>query len=348
MSARTWSGVFALLAALSSGCGGAGSGPASAPPAAPAKVQNGGVKEADWPPSHSRRRRSSASASRLPRWRSPSGPTAQLRGRGISPPGKIADGRKPGGGHPPRGERSAAPGAQVTRGQVLFRVVPMVAAQRDLRLTAESELTAAKARLEAARRRQARAEQMLRDQVGSVRADEEARNETTQAQVAFDAARPGSSESRSLRWTPMPAWWSRPGRRNAASAPRRAGQKVAAGSPLFSLADYSRLWLRVPVYAGDLVELDPRAPAQVGKIGERPGRCVPHRPWAPRPPPTRLRTPWTVTMNCPAAHPIRARRCTFRSSSAARTRRSRFHGQRSSMTIGAAPGCTRSSRPTSL
>ena len=42
------------------------------------------------------------------------------------------------------------------------------------------------------------------------------------------------------------------------------GQTVAAGAPLFEVVSFDPVWIRVPVYSGDVNSLAPNAPARVG------------------------------------------------------------------------------------
>lgn len=49
------------------------------------------------------------------------------------------------------------------------------------------------------------------------------------------------------------------------------GQTVPAGAALFEVLDLSRVWVRVPVYVGDLSEIDGNSPVAVGPLTARPG-----------------------------------------------------------------------------
>jgi RND family efflux transporter MFP subunit len=165
-----------------------------------------------------------------------------------------------------------APGSQVAKGQILFRLLPLVGAQRDLRVTADNELAAAKTRLETARLRQVRADQMLRDQVGTARAHEDARQEVKQAEVAFEGAR---ARLERIEQGPLDSDVSLSVAAPAASVVRQLfaapGLKVSGGAPLLELVDYTTMWLRVPVYAGELAEFDVHAAARIERLGGRPG-----------------------------------------------------------------------------
>jgi RND family efflux transporter MFP subunit len=169
----------------------------------------------------------------------------------------------------------------------ILRLVPLVAGQGDLGVEAARELAAAQARHEAARQRAARAEQMLADRAGSVRSLEEARAELRVARADLDAAQARAARAARNSFDPNGGLVLR--------APREAvlagmhvgvGQTVAAGAPLFELVSTDPLWVRVPVYTGELADLDATAPARVRALGspldapDREGTPVPSPPMA--------------------------------------------------------------------
>ena len=49
------------------------------------------------------------------------------------------------------------------------------------------------------------------------------------------------------------------------------GQTVPGGALLFDLVNTERVWIRVPVYVGDLGHLDPKADAMVSPLAAKPG-----------------------------------------------------------------------------
>lgn len=151
-----------------------------------------------------------------------------------------------GSGSPP------APGTFVQRGQVLFEITPLLPLPRDLRVTAEADLEQAKTRWETAKLRQARADKMLKDDVGTVRAQEDARNELELARSAVEAAQARLDQ---IKRAPLEGDVTL-----AVRAPRDGmirqilaapGQPVSGGAALFEVADLKSFWLRVPVYAGE-------------------------------------------------------------------------------------------------
>ena len=268
MSPRIRSILVLVGAATWSGCGSPGTGP-SPQATPPAVVRSGGVKEADLatitlaPQAEQRLAIETApvTVGRVTRSRT-------LAGEVVIPPDRSQLVLSPVAGTLAAEGDLPPAGSAVSKGQTLFRVLPIVPAQRDMRVTAEAELTAASSRLEAAKLRYARAEQMLRDQVGSKRALEEAGSELKQAETAAEAARARVDQ---IRQAPLDADVSIPIAAPAAGTLRQLlvapGQKVAAGAPLFEITDYSTLWLRVPIYAGELPDLDPSAAAMVENVG---------------------------------------------------------------------------------
>jgi RND family efflux transporter MFP subunit len=144
-------------------------------------------------------------------------------------------------------------GQTVTKGQPVLRLTPVVGVQPDLKAAYEADLQGAKARLDAANQQLERARQLLRDLAGSQRDVENATLEAAQAKAAYDATvtRLGRLETNPLEadFTMNIASPQDGVIRSLTAGP---GQIVAAGAPLFEVADLSRVWLRVPVYSGEL------------------------------------------------------------------------------------------------
>ena len=144
-------------------------------------------------------------------------------------------------------------GQTVGKGQPVLRLTPMVGVQPDLKAAYETDLQAAKARLDAATQQLERARQLLRDMAGSQRDVESASREFAQAKAAHDAT---ATRLGRLSTNPLEADFTltitSPENGVIRSLTAGAGQTVVAGAPLFEVADLSRVWLRVPVYSGDL------------------------------------------------------------------------------------------------
>jgi membrane fusion protein, heavy metal efflux system len=175
----------------------------------------------------------------------------------------VASGRVPQGG------------ASVQRGELLYRLLPLERESRgqDLRAQAERDLGTAQARLEAARLRFQRAEQLLRDGAGSQRNLEEAKLELSQVEVAEKAARD------QLNYLSQTAFDSAQGL--AIEAPQSGmvlktyvspGQVVPAGATVVDIARTDPVWIRVPVYVGELRDLSGSRSILVHAIGATPGK----------------------------------------------------------------------------
>lgn len=150
------------------------------------------------------------------------------------------------------------PGATVEAGASLLRLVPFAPADRDTRARAQRELAAARATLEAAEARLARAKALAAEQAGSRRAVEEATatRDTARADVTMAEAR-----ARATEVTPLLSDVRMDVRAPQAGVLRSLavadGQSVAAGALLAEVVAVKGLWVRVPLYSGDLARLAP-------------------------------------------------------------------------------------------
>jgi len=165
-------------------------------------------------------------------------------------------------------------GAPVQRGQLLFRLTPLERESRglDLRAQAEKELGTAQARVEAAKSRFRRAEQLLRDGAGSQRNLEEAKLELAEAEVAEKGARD------QLEYLSRTRFDSAEGL--AIEAPDAGiviktyvspGQIAPAGTAAMDIARVNPIWIRVPVYVGELKDLSANRSVVIHPIGATPG-----------------------------------------------------------------------------
>jgi cobalt-zinc-cadmium efflux system membrane fusion protein len=135
--------------------------------------------------------------------------------------------------------------------------VPLLPADRDLRITAERDLATARAALDAARAKAARAERLFQDGSGSRRALEEAQAELATAQASYNAAQERlTSVNRSHVNQANELLVTAPLDGVVVTVAAGPGQTVAASASLAQLTSLGRLWVKVPVYAGDARELD--------------------------------------------------------------------------------------------
>ncbi|KAF0171380.1 MAG: RND family efflux transporter MFP subunit [Limisphaerales bacterium] len=173
------------------------------------------------------------------------------------------------------------PGVQVKRGQALFQLLPILSPTERVNVAtalsdAQSSVAGAKALLEAARVTLARAERLVKAEAGSQRAVDDAR-----AAVAVGEANLKAAETRVVTFaavlkdfeagsvTALPVTAPLDG---LVMAVRTSGaQQVASGAVLLEITALDPLWVRVPVYAGEVNTLQPNATVQVTRLGARPG-----------------------------------------------------------------------------
>ena len=241
--------------------------PPSSHASPPAKVANG-VKEADLATvtlSPEAEQRLGVKTARVEKRRLPH--TMRLGGEIIALPGRQAFVTAPVAGIvlAPEGSWPQS-GVRVRKGQALLRLLPLPA-ERDLLGTPE-EVALKKIQFEVAQARAKRAAQLLADNAGSEKAHEEAISALASAEAAFKAAAARLRlaqnlvpDSAALALSTMTLASPFDGViRQINVAPQ---QTVATGAELFEVASQHPVWVRVPIYVGDLSTLDPQQPAQV-------------------------------------------------------------------------------------
>ncbi|MGE0392957.1 MAG: efflux RND transporter periplasmic adaptor subunit [Vicinamibacterales bacterium] len=164
-----------------------------------------------------------------------------------------------------------AVGASLAAGQTVLTLVPFAPAERDVRVEAERVVAEATGRQEMLRKRAERARQLVQDGAGSRRAVEEADADVAVADAALRAARErlalaarGINASGAVMLTAPHAALLR-------ALHVMPGQAVAAGAPLFELVRLDTVWLRVPLFAGELDTVDRRASVEVVPLGAAAG-----------------------------------------------------------------------------
>lgn len=154
-------------------------------------------------------------------------------------------------------------GSEVTRGQLLFRLVPIQPADRDAAVDARQAADTALARRLVAEQRTRRAEQLVKDGSGSRRALEEAQAELTIADAEARAAQDRVSLAVTSGASGSGIAIEAPADATVQAVHARDGQTVAAGVPVIDLVRLVTMWLRVPVYAGEADAIDRTAAARV-------------------------------------------------------------------------------------
>jgi len=288
--------VAVLCAGGLAGCqppGGAGAAAGPAKPVAPAKI-TGAPKEADLASvtltadAVARLGVVTAAVERkaVPR-------TATYAGEVIIPPGRLISVSSPFVGtlKAPRGGTTPAPGAAVKEGQPVFVLVPILSPESKATIApqlidAEGQVKQAKEQLQIAKLTLTRAKGLVREKIGSSAALVDAKAQYDLAQTTMRAAEArreslakvasdAESGSASVQTIESPASGT------VQNVHAQAGQKVAAGMALFEVASTDPVWVKVPVYVGELGRLATDRPAGVGGLadtpgaaGERPGKPV--------------------------------------------------------------------------
>ncbi|UCG87624.1 MAG: efflux RND transporter periplasmic adaptor subunit [Gemmatimonadota bacterium] len=164
----------------------------------------------------------------------------------------------------PEDGRTPSAGSWVTRGQALVRLV-ILPEGNDL-ARAQEGVTVAAARVENARAKARRAEQLLRDSVGTAAELEDAQAELASAEAVLRAARARLDLLQTGR-TDLdvedlsPITLQAPESGVVHGVHFAVGQTVSDGAPLMEIVKPNPLWVRVPVYVGDMTSVDRDAPA---------------------------------------------------------------------------------------
>ncbi|MAZ27351.1 MAG: hypothetical protein CL868_09775 [Cytophagaceae bacterium] len=167
------------------------------------------------------------------------------------------------------GKQEPQPGREVKKGQILYRVV-ILPAEKDL-VSVKQEVTSLASQLENAKRQAERTSQLLNDGAVSEKQNEQAKDNLAVAQQAYNDAKTrysllknGSSGNVGNKAT------------YAIEAPMdgiiqqvyvSSGQTITAGIPIIDIAAVAPLWVKVPIYSGDVSSLTLSQPATIQKLG---------------------------------------------------------------------------------
>jgi RND family efflux transporter MFP subunit len=196
------------------------------------------------------------------------GATRSLGGEVAVPEGRLVTVTAPVAGTLSIGS-GTQPGMRVARAARLMTLAPLASSDRDQGIEARRTVETAQAETEAARMRLQRLEQLLADGAASVRSVEEARAQLEVSEAALNAARerlagvrqgPVGTQGEIVIEAPLE------GVIQTVSA--ASGQTVAASAPLLQIAQVSTLWVRVPVFSGDVNEIDASQPVSVRRLGD--------------------------------------------------------------------------------
>ena len=197
---------------------------------------------------------------------------------------------------------------KVARGQPIFLLLPLLSPERAVltpaerirfaeaknalatsRIDAEGQVQQAQAQVDAAKISLDRAERLLRDEAGTVRAVDDAKAQQEIADKGLQAAasrrkrarrHPAKLDEEAGELLPLTLESPQDGILRAEHA--MAGQVVAAGAPLFEVMDCDPIWVRVPVYVGEAPEILTDRPARVSSLAERTSAHTPRMAQADR------------------------------------------------------------------
>jgi RND family efflux transporter MFP subunit len=193
--------------------------------------------------------------------------TRTVGGETIVPPGKSVLVSAPVAGTLTAGRATAI--GPVGRGDPIFELLPLDQSNRDVTAEAERALQEATARLTQATQRAERLRQLLKEGSASQRSVEEAEADRAVAAAAAEAARKRLDSIGRLHLgprgeMPLPA----PFDGYVLSLRAAPGQVVSAGTAVAEIAQTTALWIRVPIYAGDLRSIDLTQPTLVAALGQ--------------------------------------------------------------------------------
>ncbi len=181
-------------------------------------------------------------------------------------------------------------GQRVKEQQPLLELLPMLSPERAVltpaerirfaearntvaqaRIDAEGQVQQAQVQVEAAQIALARAERLLKEQAGTIRTVDEAKaqqllsEKTLQAAVTRKKLVDGINLDEAAG-TLKPLTIASPLTGFVRTTQVRAGVMIAAGAPLFEIMNDDVLWVKVPVYVGDVDELDKEQPARLTQL----------------------------------------------------------------------------------
>jgi len=165
-------------------------------------------------------------------------------------------------------------GRTVREGQPLCRLLPTLP-EKDLIGTREA-LSLRQVEYELAQTRAQRAEQMLNDRAGSLREHQEAQAELSRAETALKVAEAQlelleSGRSESAAGVLSSLVITSPVDGIVQNVHAAGGQTVRVSAPLFDVTDMHPVWVRVPVYSGDLAAIDTAREALVHSLSDETG-----------------------------------------------------------------------------
>jgi membrane fusion protein, heavy metal efflux system len=204
-------------------------------------------------------------------------------GEVMIPPGRLISVASPFLGivEAPPGVHVPQPGTMLTRGQPICVVKPILSPEARANLApllkeSEGQVKQAHEQLKIAKINMDRQENLVRDHLAGAAALVDAKAQYDAAQTAVHAAEERYDEIRKLALDPNAGdqtslTFKTPVKGMLQNLHAQIGQPVPAGAILFDVAEMDPVWVKVPVYVGDLDRLATDRPAGVGSLADPPG-----------------------------------------------------------------------------
>ena len=183
-------------------------------------------------------------------------------------------------------------GMHVSRGQKVFELLPLLSPERAVltpservrfaeaknavataRVDAVGLVKQAEVQVEAAKIALNRAERLLADQAGTVRAVDDAKAQLRLAEKSLEAAQARQKLLEGVQLDEaagqlLPLDIESPHDGIIRSLSVADGEVVAPGAALFEVLDVDPVWVKVPVYVGEVPEIAAERAAQISRLGE--------------------------------------------------------------------------------
>jgi RND family efflux transporter MFP subunit len=204
------------------------------------------------------------------------GATRTVGGEVMAPPGRAIAvvAPTPGTVLPPEGGGLPGAGASVAKGEPLLRLLALPPDQANVRQSVE----VAEARLRQAEAEARRVSELYRDRLVSGREHERAEADLAAARAAASASRAQQAQVERGDLADVaglaPLRLAAPEAGVVSAVHVAVGQAIAAGMPLLELVSVDRLWVRVPLYAGDARLVLADQVARVRPLGSRPDAAI--------------------------------------------------------------------------
>ncbi len=176
-------------------------------------------------------------------------------------------------------------GTLVEKGKNILQLLPLLTPEGRANLTSEKvradgEVRNSETQLESAKISLSLAQKLLSNGTGSQRMLNDAEAAFNLAEKVLQAAKDRQKTLDRIageveKGTAAPIAIDAPASGILRNVSAANGQNVPSGAPLFEVLDPSTMWVRVPVYVGDLKDLDDKTAAQIGPLNSAADKKTP-------------------------------------------------------------------------